>query len=70
MQCPNCLGKNLGKIGVHVYYCWTCYIELSVEKEKLHIHQIEADGSLSSLNDLFSEEERTVNENKSNPVKQ
>lgn len=60
MQCPNCRGKNLGKIGIQVYYCWTCYIEVAIDKDKLNIHQIEADGSLSPLNDLFSDEERTI----------
>lgn len=64
MHCPNCRGKNLGKIGVQLYYCWTCYIELSIEKGKLNMNQIEPDGSLSPLNDLFSEEERTISEDR------
>lgn len=64
MQCPNCKGKNLGKIGIQLYYCWSCYLELVVKKDKFHIHQIEADGSVSPLNDLFSEEERTITEDK------
>ncbi|MCM3738654.1 hypothetical protein M3210_00075 [Oceanobacillus luteolus] len=64
MHCPNCRGKNLGKIGVQLYYCWTCYIELSIEKGKLNMNQIEPDGSLSPLNDLFSEEERTILEDR------
>ena len=62
MHCLNCGGKHLGKIGIQVYYCWTCYIELAVEKDKLSLHQIEADGSLSPLNDLFTDEERTISE--------
>ncbi|WP_217586798.1 hypothetical protein [Lentibacillus saliphilus] len=57
MQCPNCNGKNLGKIGTQQYYCWNCFIELSIMNNALAVHQVEADGSLSSLNDLFSEEE-------------
>ncbi|MFD1609840.1 hypothetical protein [Oceanobacillus luteolus] len=64
MHCPNCRGKNLGKIGVQLYYCWTCYIELSIEKGKLNMNQIEPDGSLSPLNDLFPEEERTISEDR------
>ena len=60
MKCPNCHGSNLGKIGIQVYYCWTCYIEVLIEKNKLFLHQIEADGSLSSLDDLFTEEERSL----------
>ncbi|CDQ39481.1 MULTISPECIES: hypothetical protein [Virgibacillus] len=59
MRCPNCNGKDIGKIGSQQYYCWNCFIEMSVINNKLTIHQVEADGSLSSLNDLFSEDERT-----------
>lgn len=56
-KCPNCSGKDLGKIGVNQYYCWNCFIELSVSKNRLNLHQVEEDGTLSSLDDLFSEEE-------------
>ena len=48
------------KIGVNQFYCWNCYIELSVSKGKIHTHQVEEDGSLSSLDDLFDENERTI----------
>lgn len=58
--CPNCNGKDIGKIGSQQYYCWTCFIELSVFGNELTIHQVEADGSLSSLDDLFSEDERKI----------
>lgn len=57
MRCPNCKSKDLGKIGVNQFYCWNCFIEMSIEKGKLNLHQVEEDGSLSSLNDLFSEDE-------------
>ncbi|MEW9675855.1 hypothetical protein ABRT01_06680 [Lentibacillus sp. L22] len=61
LQCPNCKGKDIGKIGSQQYYCWNCFIELSITSDnELTVHQIEADGSLSSLNDLFTEEERKV----------
>lgn len=59
-RCPNCGGKDIGKIGSQNYYCWTCFIEMSVFNNELTIHQVESDGSLSSLNDLFSEEERKI----------
>ncbi len=42
-------GKTLEKIGVNQFYCWNCYIELSVSKGKIHTHQVEEDGSLSFL---------------------
>lgn len=58
MYCPNCKGKEIGKIGVNQFYCWDCFIELSIVNEILHMHQVEEDGSLSSLDDIFSEEER------------
>lgn len=57
-KCPNCNSINLGKIGCQQFYCWDCYIEMTVSDNKMTIHQVEADGSLSSLDDLFTEEER------------
>ncbi|GGH68442.1 hypothetical protein GCM10010978_01410 [Compostibacillus humi] len=60
LRCPNCNGKDIGKIGAQNYYCWNCFVEMTVVDNELAVHQIEADGSLSSLNDLFSEEERKL----------
>ncbi|MBO8155981.1 MAG: hypothetical protein H0Z32_05935 [Bacillaceae bacterium] len=60
MHCPNCHGTNLGKIGHQQYYCWNCLIELSIQNGKINVHEVEEDGTLSSLDDLFSEEERTA----------
>lgn len=56
MRCPNCQSRDIGKIGSSQYYCWNCFIELSVNSnKKLHVYQVEEDGSLSSLDDLFLE---------------
>lgn len=60
MRCPNCSSKDIGKIGSQQYYCWNCFVEMSVSGNELTVHQVEADGSLSSLNDLFTEEERKL----------
>ncbi len=60
MRCPNCKSGDIGKIGTNQYYCWNCFIELSVSDRQLHLHQVEADGSLSSLDDLFAEDERQI----------
>ncbi|MBS2969803.1 hypothetical protein J9317_13605 [Metabacillus sp. KIGAM252] len=60
LKCPNCQCKDLGKIGVNQYYCWGCFIELSVSKGMILTHQVEEDGTLSSLDDLFDEKDRTV----------
>lgn len=58
VKCPNCGSKDIGKIGVNQFYCWNCLIELSVVNGVIHTHQVEEDGSLSSLDDLFSEDDR------------
>ncbi|MBP3039374.1 hypothetical protein J9303_07730 [Bacillaceae bacterium Marseille-Q3522] len=58
LSCPNCSSKNIGKIGINQYYCWNCYIELTLSDGIIHTHQVEEDGTLSSLDDLFDEDER------------
>ncbi|QHW30894.1 hypothetical protein GZH47_08535 [Paenibacillus rhizovicinus] len=58
MKCLNCNSKNIGKIGKQHYYCWDCCIEFTVHAEKLDLYQVEKDGTVSSLNDLFIEEIR------------
>ncbi|WP_338754797.1 hypothetical protein [Bacillus sp. FJAT-52991] len=58
--CPNCQGKEIGKIGTTQYYCWNCFIELSIADDLISVHQVEEDGSLSSLDDLFEEDERKL----------
>lgn len=60
MHCPNCNGRDIGKIGTSQYYCWTCFVEMTITKGKLSLHQVEEDGTLSSLNDLFEEDDLTM----------
>ncbi|WP_019120067.1 hypothetical protein [Brevibacillus massiliensis] len=56
--CPNCGSKDIGKIGTSQYYCWNCFVELSVNGEQISsIYQVEEDGSLHSLNDLFLDDQ-------------
>ncbi|WP_019154621.1 hypothetical protein [Robertmurraya massiliosenegalensis] len=57
-NCPNCQSKDIGKIGINQYYCWNCFIELTVSQGMISTHQVEEDGSLSSLDDLFDEDVR------------
>lgn len=61
MICPNCHGKDIGKIGTNQYYCWNCFIELSVLGDRLSVHQVEKDGTLCSLDDLFDEDDLSLN---------
>ncbi len=58
LKCPNCKSKDIGKIGINQYYCWNCFIELTLVEGLIKTHQVEEDGSLSSLDDLFGEDER------------
>lgn len=58
LKCPNCQSKDIGKIGINQYYCWNCFIELTISNDLILTHQVEEDGSLSSLDDLFGEDER------------
>jgi len=58
LKCPNCKSKDVGKIGINQYYCWDCFIELTLVEGLIKTHQVEEDGSLSSLDDLFGEDER------------
>ncbi len=60
IHCPNCRSSNLGKISPNHFYCWNCYIELSVSNGIINTHQVEEDGSLSSLDDLFAEDDRMI----------
>lgn len=55
--CPNCQSKDIGKIGSHQFYCWSCFIEWSVSGDKVSVFQVEEDGTLSSLDDLFFEQD-------------
>ena len=43
-KCPNCQSKDIGKIGINQYYCWNCFIELSVSDGLIYTHQVEEDG--------------------------
>ncbi|REE80992.1 hypothetical protein A8990_12038 [Paenibacillus taihuensis] len=53
MKCLNCNSNDIGKIGKQQYYCWNCCIEFTINGEKLDLFQVEKDGTVSSLNDLF-----------------
>ncbi|WP_139490510.1 hypothetical protein [Brevibacillus dissolubilis] len=54
VSCPNCASKDIGKIGTNQYYCWNCFVELSITGDQVSsVYQVEEDGSLQSLNDLF-----------------
>lgn len=56
--CPNCQTKDLGRIATNQYFCQYCCVELTtVNGQVTFIGQVEEDGSLLSLNDLFFDTE-------------
>ncbi|MDD9147642.1 MULTISPECIES: hypothetical protein [unclassified Sporolactobacillus] len=63
MKCPNCQGKSIGKLSANQYYCWDCFIELTLEDGILSLSQVEEDGSLTTLDDLFEKEQREAKAN-------
>lgn len=58
LRCPNCHSHDLGKVGTNQLYCWHCYIEMTTDGRDIiqNIYQVEEDGSLTCLNDLFLED--------------
>ncbi|MNG15663.1 hypothetical protein D3C84_995080 [compost metagenome] len=62
MRCINCSSIDIGKIGPKQYYCWDCCIEMTIDGDKIDVYQVEKDGTVSSLNDLFFEEAVVVEE--------
>ncbi len=61
LRCPNCHSHDLGKVGTNQLYCWHCFVEMTIENDQIRsIYQVEEDGSLTSLNDLFFDEDVAV----------
>lgn len=59
LRCPNCRSHDLGRLGGNQFYCWHCFVELSVENDRIvSISQVEEDGTLTSLDDLFLENDQ------------
>ncbi len=46
MNCPNCGGRSIGRVGTAQYYCWECCIEFSLGRGGLRVYHLNADGEL------------------------
>ncbi|NPV27746.1 MAG: hypothetical protein HPY81_09995 [Firmicutes bacterium] len=46
MKCPVCNGVQTGKIGLDQYYCWNCFVEFSIQKDRVEVYEVGEDGSL------------------------
>ena len=58
MLCLHCGGKDIEKKGEQQFYAWNCFVEMDIFNNEMTMQQVEKDGSLHSLNDLFSDQER------------
>src|SRR5699024_6697140 len=58
--CPNCQLKDIGMIGPQNYYCWNCFIEMTVIEGYWNIYEVRSDGTLHSMDNLFTDEERYI----------
>lgn len=53
MDCPVCSNKDIGKIGRSKYFCSNCFSEVSINKNKLKIFEIDENGSLIKTCEKF-----------------
>lgn len=44
--CPICKGSSIGKVGNNQYYCWDCFLEFTLQKNKIIIFEVADDGTL------------------------
>ncbi|HHX24473.1 MAG TPA: hypothetical protein GX723_10815 [Thermoanaerobacterales bacterium] len=47
ITCPLCSKKSVGRVGSNQYYCWDCFVEFLIMKDKTLIYEVCDDGSLS-----------------------
>lgn len=50
ITCPLCGGKAIGKVGNNQFYCWDCFVEFSIQKNKITVYEVADDGSLLPYN--------------------
>lgn len=46
MNCPNCMGRSIGRVGSEQYYCWDCCVEFNLGRGAVRIYHVDADGEL------------------------
>lgn len=44
-MCPVCHGRSLGRVGVNLYYCWDCCVEVAQSSKGYCVYEIELDGT-------------------------
>ncbi len=53
MRCPACNGLQVGRVGSDQYYCWNCFIEFAVKKDRVNMYEVAEDGSLVSIENSY-----------------
>jgi ribosomal protein L37AE/L43A len=51
LRCPACKGLQVGRVGSDHFYCWNCYIEFAVRKDRVSMYEVAEDGTLVSIED-------------------
>lgn len=46
MNCPNCNGRSIGRVGSEQYYCWDCCVEFKRASGGIRIWHLDPDGEL------------------------
>jgi hypothetical protein len=44
--CPLCQKNTVGKVGSSQYYCWECFVEFLIQKDKIVVYEVCDDGTL------------------------
>ncbi len=57
LSCPQCGGRNVGKVGTGQFYCWDCYIEFSMSHRGIRMYTVEADGELTRIESAVTAKE-------------
>jgi ribosomal protein L37AE/L43A len=53
VRCPACKGMQVGRVGSDQYYCWNCFIEFAVKKDRVNMYEVAEDGSLVSIEESY-----------------
>jgi hypothetical protein len=53
VRCPNCQRINVGQVAPKYFYCSDCFIEMKLNGQEISFYELDENGELTSLNDLF-----------------
>ncbi|HJV44924.1 MAG TPA: hypothetical protein VJ824_04270 [Bacillota bacterium] len=53
VRCPNCGRINVGQVAPKYFYCSDCFIEMKLNAEHISFYELDENGELECLNDIF-----------------